>query len=415
MSEYQYYEFLAIDKPLTNEQRTELRAISSRAEITSTRFTNEYNYGDFRGDPVELIERYYDAHLYIANWGSRVLMFGIPSKAIDVKALQPYQAEGGFAVQERRGRVLVTFEKQDQDGGGGWVEDDEGESWMSALVGLRADLMNGDLRAAYLGWLRGLQSEGLTADDFGDEETDDEDDERYGLYLVKDDDDRSDDGSWREPPVPPGLGSLSGPLRELVSFLEIDQDLLAVAAAASEPLTVAEPSIPALKRWVGDLPVSEKDAIVLRLMQGDAQVSSELRRRFRDETAPPRKAATDNRRTVGELVTAMQTHAAERKRKEAEVAAAERRRKAMEWQRARDAHLDSLAGNEGPLWHQVGVLVGTRKPTDYDRAVVIVQDLRELAKREGTTADFGERLRTLRATYSNLPSFIRRLDQKRLV
>ena len=66
--------------------------------------------------------------------------------------------------------------------------------------------------------------------------------------------------------------------------------------------------------------------------------------------------------------------------------------------RARDAHLDSLAGNEGPLWHQVGVLVGTRKPTDYDRAVVIVQDLRELAKREGTKADFGVRLRTLRAT-----------------
>ena len=37
MSEYQYYEFLALDRPLTAEQRTELRAISSRAEITATR------------------------------------------------------------------------------------------------------------------------------------------------------------------------------------------------------------------------------------------------------------------------------------------------------------------------------------------------------------------------------------------
>ena len=51
MSEYQYYEFLALDKPLTDEQRAELRKLSSRAEITATRFVNEYNYGDFRGNP----------------------------------------------------------------------------------------------------------------------------------------------------------------------------------------------------------------------------------------------------------------------------------------------------------------------------------------------------------------------------
>ena len=39
MSEYQYYEFLALDRPLTAEQRAELRSISSRAEITATRLS----------------------------------------------------------------------------------------------------------------------------------------------------------------------------------------------------------------------------------------------------------------------------------------------------------------------------------------------------------------------------------------
>lgn len=394
MSEYQYYEFLAIDRPLTNEQRAELRAISSRAEITTTRFTNSYNYGDFRGDPVELVERYFDAHVYIANWGSHILMFGIPSKAVDVKALQAYGAEGGFGVQERGGRVVVTFEKEDEDGGGGWVEDDEGESWMSALVGLRADLMNGDLRAAYLGWLRGLEYQGVIFEEENLEE------------------DELPEADQLEPPVPPGLGSLSGPLRELVSFLEIDQDLLAVAADASEPLTVAEPSIPALKRWIGDLAASEKDAIVLRLMQGDTQVSSELRRRFREETAPPSKATTDNRRTVGELVTAMHTHAAERKRQEAETKAEERRRKAEEAQQARKAHLDSMVGREESLWNRVRVLVESKKPTEYDFAVTIVSDLHDLAKREGTTADFEERVHTLRETFANRPAFLKRLDTR---
>src|SRR5437762_69812 len=48
MSEYQLYEFRAIDRPLTSKEMQELRALSSRAEITPTSFTNEYSYGDFR-------------------------------------------------------------------------------------------------------------------------------------------------------------------------------------------------------------------------------------------------------------------------------------------------------------------------------------------------------------------------------
>ncbi|MGD0065848.1 MAG: shikimate kinase [Streptosporangiaceae bacterium] len=53
----------ALDKPLTDKQRAELRELSSRAEITATRFVNEYSYGDFRGRPEKLIERYFDAFL----------------------------------------------------------------------------------------------------------------------------------------------------------------------------------------------------------------------------------------------------------------------------------------------------------------------------------------------------------------
>lgn len=44
MSEYQYYEFLAIDRPLTPEEMAKLRALSTRATITPLSFTNEYNW-----------------------------------------------------------------------------------------------------------------------------------------------------------------------------------------------------------------------------------------------------------------------------------------------------------------------------------------------------------------------------------
>ena len=47
MSEYQYYEFIALDRSLTEREMKELRAISTRAEITPTNFINEYQWGDF--------------------------------------------------------------------------------------------------------------------------------------------------------------------------------------------------------------------------------------------------------------------------------------------------------------------------------------------------------------------------------
>lgn len=38
MSEYQYDEFRAIDRPLTKEEMGEIRAITTRARITPTQF-----------------------------------------------------------------------------------------------------------------------------------------------------------------------------------------------------------------------------------------------------------------------------------------------------------------------------------------------------------------------------------------
>lgn len=44
MSEYQYYEFAAIDKPLTRTEMVELRAVSTRAVITPSGFTNHAHW-----------------------------------------------------------------------------------------------------------------------------------------------------------------------------------------------------------------------------------------------------------------------------------------------------------------------------------------------------------------------------------
>jgi hypothetical protein len=74
MSEYQYYEFQALDRPLDEREMGELRAVSTRAIITATRFVNHYEWGDLKADPSAWMETYFDAFLYLANWGTHELI-----------------------------------------------------------------------------------------------------------------------------------------------------------------------------------------------------------------------------------------------------------------------------------------------------------------------------------------------------
>nr|WP_225071877.1 hypothetical protein [Desulfuromonas sp. CSMB_57] len=64
MSEYQYLEFLAVDRPLTAREMDHLRGISTRAQITPVSFINEYSWGGLKADPRDFIRRFFDVHVY---------------------------------------------------------------------------------------------------------------------------------------------------------------------------------------------------------------------------------------------------------------------------------------------------------------------------------------------------------------
>ncbi|MBM2835763.1 MAG: hypothetical protein HW406_2924 [Candidatus Brocadiaceae bacterium] len=107
MSEYQYYEFRAIDRPLTETQKSKISALSSRAHVTSHMAYFVYNYGDFRGNPEQLMRDYFDAMVYMTNWGSRRLMFRIPLSLIDTKKAELYcVSEEINAIATKEGVVL---------------------------------------------------------------------------------------------------------------------------------------------------------------------------------------------------------------------------------------------------------------------------------------------------------------------
>ena len=116
MSEYQYYEFLAIDHPLDADEQAQMRSLSTRARITATSFVNEYHWGDFRGDPTRLMERYYDAHLYVANWGTHRVMLRLPGNLLDPDVVEDYCVGEQFSARITNGFIVLDLTSEDDAG-----------------------------------------------------------------------------------------------------------------------------------------------------------------------------------------------------------------------------------------------------------------------------------------------------------
>lgn len=377
MSEYQYYEFQAIDRPLTRQEQAEVRVLSTRATITATWFVNVYHWGDFKGNPLALMERYYDAFLYVANWGSHHLMLRLPRAVLDPAAVRPYVLRSGpLSLHTNPDHLVLAFESETDE-----PEDaDEGEGWLATLVPLRADIAAGDRRALYLGWLLAVQEGFLDAD-------------------------------VTEPPLPPGLGEPSGPLQALAAFLRIDGDLLQSASEGSPAMREAIPSREEAEQWLGAAPDAEKADLLLRLACGEVDarlLQAEVRRRIRGTGAAQGDSGGDGRRrTVDELMAG----AARRRQEREEREARERERRRQEEVAARAAYLDHLAGRQEEVWQQVEALVGAKRPAEYGEAVRLLLDLRDVAEWEQQAQEFTTRLTDLRIRNARKVSFLERLDR----
>ena len=276
MSEYQYYEFVAVDRPLTAAEQAEVRQLSTRAKITATSFTNEYHWGDFKGSPGEMMQCYYDAHLYLANWGTHRIMLRLPRASLDPEIAGQYCVDGLVTISTTREHVILDLTSEDETGD--WVEDVEDS--LSAIVGVRSELAMGDLRPLYLAWLS-----------------------TYGAWERDEDAFDDEDEDTEEPPVPAGLGSLTAPQRALADFLGLDPDLLDVAAEASPGLPEVKDNAPALATHIAKLPVSDKDRLLMLLTQGQAaRARMELLQGIHKD--PDDQQCSSPQRTVGELLDA---------------------------------------------------------------------------------------------------------------
>jgi hypothetical protein len=254
MSEYQYYEFRAVDRPLSRTEQGELRRLSSRARISAAGFVNHYDFGDFGGNPDRLMERHFDLFLYLANWATRRFSIRLPKSGLKPASLKRFTAANEDVVVRTAGDHLivdVSCHELEQD------FYDRGEGWLDKLAALRGDLINGDLRLFYLLWLMPVE---------------------YGQVA--------DDAI--EPLA--GIGPLTPALKSFAQFFYIDRDLVEAAAEERQsPRTTGE--LRAAARLVAERRSQTEEKRRQAAQRKREREEAKARERRLDELAPRGAAA----------------------------------------------------------------------------------------------------------------------------
>lgn len=375
MSEYQYYEWLALDRPLNDRQLDEVARLSSHMDtVTPAQAIVTYSWGDFKHDPIDVLAKYFDAFLYVSNWGTTRLAFRFPAQIVDERSIEPYLSGDDINWSRHGAHAILEISIDDEDGNGEWIE---AGGMLGRIASIRQQIIDGDYRALYLAWLARVSLYRSAGDDFADE-------------LEE----------MTEPPPPAGLGKLNAPLSTLCALFQIDEQLVKAAAARATETT--EPTTADLRAAIKALPRARADEYLLRLLNDEPQLGSALRR----EIMPARKAATSdaNPRTAGELLA----EAAKSKK-------AAQKRQAEAAQRARIAELEKLGNREESVWQAVDKLLQQGKPSLYESAVQQLVDLRDLARHRDNLPAFEAHLDKVVARYAKRSALLRRLKSAGLV
>ena len=374
MSEYQYYEFAAIDGPISDEGLRYARNCSSRADVSRVHWQNTYTFGDFHGS-VDTLLKYYDAHFYIANWGSVRLGLAFPKGAIVPEVIQSFlrggkRYEDKLMVKEVGNRQIISWERN-EEGGGGWTE---GEGLIDPLLGVREELLRGDYRALFLGWL-------------ADFDADEWCDPKGGAVVV--------------PPIPAGLDQLSPALTALINHFPVDCDALAVAAGLSQ---ASIPDRIPMDAVLESLSVSRMRALLSRVAEGGGSgVMAELNRL----TVPPVEPAAGPALRRKDFATKTIATREARKKQEAKAAAAKRQLEAE----LRKQHLASIMQRAETMWSGLDPLMDLKIASAYDQAAAALLELRDAYAQAGDTGAFQQKITGFRRRYSNRSAMLRRIAQ----
>ncbi len=371
MSVYQFVHFAAVDKPLDDKQLEYMRRQSTRAEVTRWQFENEYHYGDFHGNSLEMMRRGYDVHLHYASYGVRNLLirlpFGLPLSAKQFKA---YATEHSIEwTKDKRGKGGVLSIQPECDAG--FYNEDyfDFDGMVECLPKIREGLMTGDTRVLYLGWL---------ACNWDEESL--------------------------EPPVPAGLGKLPPELNELLDFHEIDSDLLAAASEQSPKLPGQAAHEPDVDDWLANQSPETLRALMRRVLEEDAAaLRAESLAAMRNQSGQPTWPAIAGSRTIEELREQANAKAERRKK-----------RKIASEKRKLEKRLAKIRNNPAAVISGAEELIQSRSTENYTKGAKMLAELRDAVGGDEGSRMADQAARRIAKKYPTLRYVKRAFKEQRL-
>jgi hypothetical protein len=379
MSEYQYYEFAAVDRQLTRTEMEELRSVSTRAVITPSGFTNHYEWGDLKADPADWMRRYFDGFVHTANWCSCRLALRVPLATFGKGDLKPFATRHALTIEAGKEHWLIDWsldESQDYER----FSMEGGSGWMRRLLPLRDELLRGDLRPLYIGWLAAA-----------------------GAGELRD--------TAPEPEAPPGLSTLSAPQQALVEFMEVDPDMLAAAAAGSASAPEADSGQDArVESWLGEWSRDDMASVLKLIAQGQASTAErQVKARYAAwlKSQHPSPAPHTQRRSLAQLRELAQSAAQVRLKREA----ADRAALEIKHRQQRDHALRLLMADVDKHWSAIDALAQRGTASGYEQAVRTLVDLAEGYALTSSRAKFDSALRHWLVRHATRGALLRRLKE----
>jgi hypothetical protein len=253
---------------------------------------------------------------------------------------------------------------------------EDGRGWMARLAPVRDELLRGDLRSLYIGWLAAVAGEMMD-----DDET--------------------------EPLCASGLGDLTAAQQALAEFLEVDPDLLAGAGMGSPAAQETEVSRREMEKWIDALPRDEVNSILKQLLEGKGQQAERsVRNRFASWRRGLPTGDTDApRRTVGELRQNAEKARLIRMEKQKQ----DRKQREIKRREKRKAYLKNLSSDFPKAWASVKEPVERGSGRGYDEACRMLVDIAEAYALYATNKQFQKELEQFMAGHLRRKALIQRL------
>jgi hypothetical protein len=371
MSEYQRYEFMTSERPLTRAQLNAVNALSSHIEASSTHALIEYHWGNFKHDPIKVLYTFFDGFLYWANWGSPELALRFPHGILPDNLIEGYNLAEFVTFTRHSDYDILDLHFGEMEGPDEWVNYELG-----SLISIRDELMDGDLRALYIVWLA-------------------------SQCMMGSDDEEEDNEKINVPPVPPAFSKLTEAQQALAELLQVPPELLSAAAQHSK---VTAPSTgDDVAAWIKLLPPERCNDYLLRLAHNEPGLSRLLIKELRQLN--PGKANPSfpigERVPYATLLVESRTIKAQLEREERE-----------QQQAAHQQYLQDIHTHQDSYWHQVDQAVTRGSGTGYDEAVRLLVELREAARQFQANQEFQERFSAWVQPHLRRPAFVKRLQDR---